>query len=281
MIAGKRRSYKHRGTAADSPVLSHRAKKSLGQNFLIDPNISRKIVAALEVSPADHVVEIGPGKGALTRLLAATGANVSAVEKDAGLAEELRREFSSGIENVGIVTGDFLEHDLSLSPAGLKVFGNVPYNITSGIVSRLVDLRSKIDAAVLMVQDEVAARLSASPGTKDYGAISVRLQLVSKVEKLFAVPPSCFRPRPRVDSRVIRIVFLNRQPLDGEEDFVRFVKGAFGMRRKMFRQFVAKNYGKGALALLEERYKTGRVETFTPSELYGIFETLGNDARNK
>lgn len=281
MIEGKRRSYKEHHSARVSSTVPRPAKKSLGQNFLIDPNISRKIVEALRVSRGDHVVEIGPGRGALTRLLAGTGAEVAAVEKDRSLAEQLREDLSSGFENVEIVTGDFLEYDLSGFPAGLKVFGNIPYNITSSIVSRLVDFRARVDAAVLMVQDEVAARLSAMPGTKDYGAISVRLQLVSKVEKLFAVTPSCFRPRPRVDSRVIRIVFLNRDPLAGEEDFVRFVKGAFGMRRKMFRHFVAKNYGKGSLELLEERYKTGRVETFSPSELYNIFETLVNDVRNQ
>lgn len=277
MITGKRQSYKHR----DFTGSSHPAKKSLGQNFLVDPNISRKIVAALQVSRGDNVVEIGPGRGALTRLLAATGAKIAAVEKDRHLAEQLRRDLSPEIENVEIVSGDFLEYDFSGYPAGLKVFGNIPYNITSSIVSRLVDQRGRIEAAVLMVQDEVAARLSARPGTKDYGAISIRLQLVSKVEKLFTVTPGCFRPRPRVDSRVIRIVFMNREPLHNEEDFVRFVKGAFGMRRKMFRHFVAKNYGKGALELLEERYKTGRVETFTPAELYGIFETLGNDVQNQ
>lgn len=281
MNTGRKRPYKHHHAAGTTPGLSHPAKKSLGQNFLIDPNISRKIVEALQVSRGDHVLEIGPGRGALTRLLAATGAKVVAVEKDGSLADQLREDLASGFENVEIITGDFLEYDLPWHPAGLKVFGNIPYNITSSIVSRIVDQRRRIDAAVLMVQDEVAARLSARPGTKDYGAISIRLQLVSKVGKLFVVPPTCFRPRPRVDSRVIRIFFINREPLHNEDDFVRFVKGAFGMRRKMFRQFVAKNYGKGALGLLEDRYKTGRVETFTPSEIYRIYESLGNDVRNK
>lgn len=257
----------------------HPAKKSLGQNFLIDPNIIRKIVEALPFGRDDRIIEIGPGKGALTRLLAATGANVIAVEKDDRLAEQLRDELS-GFRNVNIISGDFIEFDLSAYSQGFKVFGNIPYNITSRIVSRLVDLREKVDAAVLMVQDEVASRLSANPGTKEYGAISIRLQLVSDVDKLFAVPPSCFRPRPRVQSRVVKMVFTNRQPLPWEERFVRFVKGAFGMRRKMFRHFVARNYGKGAIELLQERYKTGRIETFTPPEIYSIFEVLEKNARN-
>lgn len=256
------------------------AKKSLGQNFLIDDNISRKIVAALSATREDRVIEIGPGRGALTKLLIGHGARITAVEKDRYLAENLRKEFGE-IPNIEIITGDFLEYDLPEDGRTLKIVGNIPYNLTSRIVSRLVDLRSKVDLAVLMVQDEVAARLSAPAGTKDYGAISIRLQLVSRIEKMFVVTPGCFRPRPRVDSRVVRIVFENRAPLTDEEKFVRFVKGAFGMRRKMFRHFVSERYGKGAVELLQERYRTERVETFSPEEIYTIFVTLENNVRHK
>lgn len=259
--------------------LTYPAKKSLGQNFLIDENIARKIVDAVSASSTDSVVEIGPGKGALTGLLAATGAGIVAVEKDGYLAEDLRERFS-GNPNVQIVSGDFLEYQFQNLTTPLKVVGNIPYNLTSRIISRLVDDRDRIDTAVLMMQDEVASRLAGPPGTKEYGSISVRLQLVARAEKLFLVTPGCFRPKPRVDSRVVRIVFQNREPLKNEDEFVRFVKDAFGMRRKMFRHFVAARYGKRSIEILEERFRTGRIETFSPGEIYCIFSTLEKDVRS-
>ena len=258
--------------------LTYPAKKSLGQNFLIDENIARKIVDAVFAASTDSVVEIGPGKGALTRYLAATGAGIVAVEKDGYLAGDLREQFS-GNPNVQIVSGDFLEYEFQNRTTPLKVVGNIPYNLTGRIISRLVDNRDRIDTAVLMMQDEVGSRLASPPGTREYGSISVRLQLVARVEKLFVVTPGCFRPRPRVDSRVIRIVFQNREPLKNEPEFVRFVKDAFGMRRKMFRHFVAARYGKRAIEMLEERFRTARIETFSPGEIYGIFSILEKNVR--
>jgi 16S rRNA (adenine1518-N6/adenine1519-N6)-dimethyltransferase len=254
------------------------AKKSLGQNFLIDDNISRKIVAALSLSRENHVIEIGPGRGALTRLLASTGTRITAIEKDANLVESLKEEFSSD-KNLEIVAGDFLEYPFPPGISRFKVIGNIPYNLTSRIVSRLVDERARVDSAVLMVQDEVAERLAALPGTKEYGAISIRLQLVADVERLFLVSPSCFRPRPKVDSRVIRITFKDRTLLYDEAGFVRFIKGAFGMRRKMFRHFVSHNYGKESIDLLEEKFRTGRVETFAPSDIYSLYTILEKNVR--
>ena len=278
MIVERRRPANKFDSPGHNESDSHPAKKSLGQNFLIDDNISRKIVGALSVSHDDFVIEIGPGRGALTRLLAMTGCKTTGVEKDRHLAQNLRSELTA-LANVEIVTGDFLEYALPEVPRGLKVVGNIPYNLTARIVSRLVDLRERIDSAVLMVQNEVAARLSARPGTKEYGALSIRLQLVSEVERLFVVTPSCFRPRPRVDSRVVRIVFRNKTPLGNEDAFVKFVKGAFGMRRKMFRNFVAASYGKDSVELVQEKFRTRRVETFTPAEIYDIFATLEKDVR--
>lgn len=278
MIADRRKQANKFSFPGHTESGAHPAKKSLGQNFLVDDNISRNIVNALSVSHGDFVIEIGPGRGALTRLLAITGCRATAVEKDRHLAQELRNELTA-FTNIEIVTGDFLEYPLPDAPHGLKVVGNIPYNLTARIVSRLVDLREKIDSAVLMVQNEVAARLSARPGTKEYGALSIRLQLVAEVERLFIVTPSCFRPRPRVDSRVVRIIFKNKTPLGNEESFVKFVKGAFGMRRKMFRNFVAASYGKESVELVQEKFRTRRIETFTPTEIYDTFVTLEKNVR--
>ncbi len=267
------------GSVNGGPTGSRPAKKSLGQNFLVDDNISRKIVAEVSPSREDTLIEIGPGRGALTGLLAAGGGRLIAVEKDHLLAEELAQSFS-GRGNVEVVCGDFLEYGLPQPDRLIKVVGNIPYNLTSRIVSRLVDEREKIQSAVLMMQDEVALRLTGAPGTKEYGAISVRLQLVSRVERLFQVTPGCFRPRPRVNSRIVKIVFENRTRLDNEEGFVRFVKDAFGMRRKMFRHFVSARYGRQSIELLDQRFRTGRVETFTPAEIYNIFKILESDVRH-
>jgi 16S rRNA (adenine1518-N6/adenine1519-N6)-dimethyltransferase len=249
------------------------AKKSLGQNFLTDPNVAGKIVGALEISRRDTVVEIGPGKGALTLLLATTAADVIAVEKDKTLYMSLKEQLSSA-PNVTIINEDFLNYPFPSCRPLAKVVGNIPYNLSSAIISKLVDERSKIDFAVLTLQAEVADRVSAMPGTKEFGSLSVRLQLVAEAKKLFQISPSCFRPRPSVNSRVVKITFKSRSPLFEEIHFVDFVKRAFAMRRKMFRHYVAHYYGKEAVALLPGKYQTNRIETFTPDEIYDLFLAL-------
>lgn len=256
----------------------HRAKKSLGQNFLTDSNIARKIVDALSISDGDMVVEIGPGKGALTNLLVSKYANVIAVEKDERLCSSLKHELSA-FSNLNIIHADFLNYEFPVSNSRIKVVGNIPYNLTSKIVSKLVDERKEIDFAILMVQEEVAERLSAHVGTKEFGSISVRLQLVADVRKLFPVTPTCFQPRPGVNSRVIKITFEEREPLIDEYKFVDFVKRAFGMRRKMFRHYSAHYYGKKSIDLLPEKFKTNRIETFTPEEIFRLFLILEKNVR--
>ncbi len=250
-----------------------RAKKSLGQNFLVDNNIARKIVEALNLSSLSTVVEIGPGRGALTRLMAETGARIEAVEKDFYLYRFLKDSLVE-YPGVNLVNEDFLTYRFPESVHKEKVVGNIPYNLTSEIISRLVDYRESIDFVIMMLQDEVAQRLSAAAGTKQYGALSVRLQLVGKVEKLFRVSPNCFKPKPNVESRVVRINFIHRGRLEDEPGFVRFVKLAFSMRRKMFRNFVSHYFAKQSLSLLDDKVLTSRVEIFTPADLYSIFLTL-------
>ena len=263
----------HRENEKESQAFSHRAKKSLGQNFLVDQNIARKIVDSLSISDSEAIVEIGPGKGALTSLLAVSHSSVTAIEKDAELYQSLKRELSR-FSNINLIHDDFLNYKFCADNSPVKVVGNIPYNLTSKIVSRLVDERRKIGCAVLLVQEEVADRLSAHAGTKEFGSISVRLQLVAEVTKLFRVPPTCFRPRPSVNSRVVKIIFKDIGSIHDEDRFVEFVKNAFGMRRKMFRHFVAHFYGKNAVSILPEKFKTNRVETFTPEEIYRLFLIL-------
>ncbi len=253
----------------------YRAKKSLGQNFLTDANIVRKIIEALQLSESSSVLEIGPGRGALTSMIAESGCTLQAVEKDSDLYAYLSDRLKD-TPNVRLIHGDFLQVSFPTSLARMKVVGNIPYNLTSEIVSRVVDERRNIDFAVIMVQEEVAQRLAADVGTKQYGALSVRLQLVAEVEKLFRVSRNCFEPRPNVDSRVVKITFKDRNPLENEKDFVRFVKLAFSMRRKMFRHFTTHFFGKESVALLDPRFLTNRVETFGPADIYSIFKILRN-----
>ena len=275
----RQKNFKKSARASDvSAIEAHRAKKSLGQNFLVDDNITRKIVNSLSISKSDYVIEIGPGKGALTKLLSMSAANVAAIEKDDELYNSLKRQFSE-CSNVEIINQDFLKYKFPYLNRPSKVVGNIPYNLTSEIISKLVDERSKIDFAVLMVQNEVAERLSAAVGTKDYGSISIRLQLVAEVKRLFFVSPNCFHPKPKVNSRVIKINFRNREYFEHEDNFIRFVKKAFGMRRKMFRHFVSHYYGPEFVGLLPEKFKTNRVETFTPEEIYNLFTILEKDAQ--
>jgi 16S rRNA (adenine1518-N6/adenine1519-N6)-dimethyltransferase len=262
---------------ANKQFVGQRAKKSLGQNFLVDGNIARKIVSELSISKDEPVLEIGPGKGALTRLLVKKTSHVIAVEKDKSLCNSLREEFGR-VPHFELIDGDFLHYDFNLPNRMIKVVGNIPYNLTSKIVSRLVDFRSNINFAVIMVQEEVAERLAAKPGTKAYGAISIRLQLTGQVKKLFSVSPTCFQPRPKVNSRIIRISFCQREPLAREEVFVTFVKRAFGMRRKMLRHFVSHYYGQSGVERLPTEFHARRIETLPPEKIYGIFSILDKHA---
>ncbi len=251
----------------------HIAKRSLSQNFLIDENISRKIVRALDIQHEDIVVEIGPGKGALTNVLAEAPVKIFAVEKDDQLSYQLKKHYVAN-PRIRIINADFLEYELPKSLHKIKVIGNIPYNLTTKIISRLVDRRNLIKVAVIMVQSEVADRLIAREGTKSYGALSVRLQLTSSVKKLFDVSRSCFRPSPEVDSSVLLIKFKDQMYIQDEEKFVTFVKSAFSMRRKMIRHFISHKYGKIKAQELQDKINTKRIEELSPREIYDLFLAL-------
>jgi len=213
----------------------HRAKKSLGQNFLVDPNLQRKIVAALEAGPEDEVLEIGPGQGALTEHLQGSVGRLILVELDDDLAAALAGRFE-GRPDVTVVHRDVLQVDPSdhvRDIGALKVVGNIPYNITTPILFHLLE-RPRPARIVLMVQDDVADRIVAPVGTRAYGALSVGIRSVARVERLFKVGRKSFRPVPGVDSAVIRIDPFRPEPLDSaQEARVRtVVRAAFQWRRK-------------------------------------------------
>ncbi|HUH13562.1 MAG TPA: 16S rRNA (adenine(1518)-N(6)/adenine(1519)-N(6))-dimethyltransferase RsmA [Longimicrobiales bacterium] len=226
-----------------------RPKRSLGQNFLVDPNLQRKIVDAVEPGPSDTVVEIGPGRGALTDHLVERAGRVVAVEKDHELAAALAARYG-GRPAVEIVQGDALEVEpeaLGIDPAATKVVGNLPYNITTPLLFRLLEPAWRPRLLVVMIQREVAERIQAEPGGKEYGALSVGIRAVARVEWLFDVGRGAFRPVPNVDSAVIRITPMVPPPLTPaeERDLRDLTRAVFGQRRKQLQKVLrtAPGYG--------------------------------------
>jgi 16S rRNA (adenine1518-N6/adenine1519-N6)-dimethyltransferase len=212
-------------------------KPRLGQNFLVDADACRRVVAALGNVAQDAVVEIGPGRGAITRLLARTAGHLTLVEFDPTLASALTTEFAA-IPNVEVRHADILNLDLTTLARErgrkLTIVGNLPYYITSDILLHLIAHHAAIDRAVLMVQREVAERVAASPGTRDYGVLSATMQLYGSVELLFTLPPSAFAPPPEVFSSVFRFYVRPRFEELGvsAETFVPFLRAGFAQKRK-------------------------------------------------
>lgn len=223
-----------------------RSRKSLGQHFLTDPGILARIVAALDPVPDDRVVEIGAGTGTLTRILAPRVGHVIAIEKDERLAAECGVRIAEwGLGNVQIVAGDALTLDLrsfiphsAFGTPHFKIVGNIPYNITTPLLERAVALHP--ERVVFLVQAEVADRIAAAPGSKVYGGLSVGIQTLSRVERLFTVRAGSFTPPPRVHSAVIRLSPHPDPPIGDAEiaPFRVFVTACFSRRRKQLRNVV-------------------------------------------
>ena len=213
-----------------------RADKKLGQNFLIDEQVVRQIVAAAELSEADTVLEVGPGIGTLTQGLAESKAQVVAGELDTRLLPVLATTLE-GYDNVRVVHGDILKVDImeEVGVPNFKVCANLPYYITTPIIFALLEKRLPMERLVAMVQKEVAERMAAQPGGKDYGALSVAIQYYTEPEIAFIVPPTSFIPAPAVDSAVIVCKRREKPPVEvcDEALFFRVVKAAFSLRRKM------------------------------------------------
>ena len=208
------------------------AKKHLGQNFLSDPSILHRIIEAAGLSKDDTVVEIGPGPGRLTRLLSEKAGKVIAIELDQELYARLRADLA-GFRNVELVHGDALKFTYEeIGP--FKVVANIPYYITTPIIFRLLDAKKTLKTMTLTIQKEVAERIVAAPGKKDYGVLSIMVQYYARPEMRFIIPKEAFRPAPKVDSAVVHMTVLESPAVqvNDERMFFRTVRTAFSQRRK-------------------------------------------------
>lgn len=257
-----------------------------GQNFLVDDNVVRKLVAAA-VRPDDVVVEIGPGFGAITFRLAEVARHVIAVEFDVGIARAFREEYGEP-GRVTLVAADILEFDFGAAArdhgaSRLVVVGNIPYSVTSPLIKRLVEFRESVARSVLMVQREVAERLAAGPGEPDYSALSVIVRFHAVVKPLFTVRRTCFYPRPNVDSGVIELDFDGVPARRSDPDvFGDVVRTAFGKRRKMLRQSLRETATRADLSMDALAERSGvdlsrRAETLTIEEFEALAVALARE----
>jgi len=284
-------------------VVSQRAergrKPKLGQHFLGDDSAARRIVDALGDTSQSAVLEIGPGRGMLTALLAKRTRRLIAIELDRVLAAQLRMKFAL-YPNVEIIEGDVLAIDFGTlfgpkpgssrpglvhTPEAVRVVGNLPYYITSDILLHLFSFHQSFDTLVIMVQKEVADRLSAAPGSRDYGLLSATAQLYAKVEKLFTLPPGAFAPPPKVHSSVVRLTMSPKLDTLGvpEEEFVKFLKLSFGQKRKTLWNNLKLQYGEKSLraALQEAGVKPAvRAEALPLEKKAAIFRALASSNGN-
>lgn len=206
--------------------------KRFGQNYLIDKNIINKIIREFDPKLSDVIIEIGPGTGALTSVLIDKVSKLTAVEIDKRVVEKLKEE----LPKVRIINEDFLKvklSDITTSKQKVRIIGNIPYNITSPILFKLIEERSLISDAMLMVQYEVAKRITAKRGTKDYGILSVLMNYFAETKLCFKISPNVFYPKPKVFSAIIQIKFYDFLSTEIDDKlFIKTVKAAFGNRRK-------------------------------------------------
>lgn len=254
--------------------MRHYPRKQWGQNFLKDTNLLNKLVELVNPEPEDMFLEIGPGDGALTEKLVPKVSQLTAVEIDERLYSKLTSRHD--LQNCTFINDDFLKSswsDYGLGSKRVRVVGNIPYNITSPIIFKLLDNHPRWKDAHLMVQKEVADRMAAKPGGKDYGRLSVMVQFQADVEKLITIPPDVFVPKPKVHSIFIRMKPHYRWTMD-EKTYSRFddvVRAAFGQRRKMLRNSL------DGFELTEVRSLDldRRPETLSVEEFIGLAEEIG------
>ncbi len=218
-------------------------KKSLGQNFLTDENIARKIIAALELTDQDRVLEIGAGTGVLTKYLIERARQVIAVEIDHKLMEQLRHRFGA-VKHLRLFETDILKipwDQMLEAGSDWKAVANLPYHITSPVLFKFFDHFQRFESATLMLQKEVAQRLNARPGSKSYGILSLLSQCYAEVQVLFDVSRHVFFPKPQVTSSVVRLKFKRELDFDQSQEqlFRQLVRGTFNQRRKILRNSLA------------------------------------------
>src|SRR3984957_2854914 len=268
-------------------------KPKLGQPFLVGEDYARRIADAVGDVSQCTVLEIGPGRGAITSLLATRARRLIAVELDRVLAAQLRLQFGMA-RNVEVIEADILSIDfdslfgpkpglsrpgIDLKPQPVQVVGNLPYYITSEILLRLFEYAKYFDEIVIMVQREVADRIAAEPGGRDYGMLSATAQLYARVDKLFTLPPDAFSPPPKVHSTVLRLTIDPRQEKLGVagDGFIDFLRLSFGQKRKTLWNNLKEKYEDAALkrALAEAKVKpAARAETLSLEESATIFRAL-------
>ena len=267
----------------------HRAKKSMGQNFLIDPTVCPRIAEMAGIDGAG-VIEIGPGFGALTVELAARAEKLVAIELDADVIEGLRENIS-GFDNCTVIRGDALEMDLKElidqefgKDKRICAAGNIPYNITTPLIMKLIDPELGLDSVTVMIQKEPADRFCSMPGTYGCGAISAAVWYYGVPVKLFDVGPGAFRPRPKVRSSVIRIDLREKPPVPvkDEDYFFKVIRAAFQQRRKTALNSVSSVMGikKETVAHAMERCRLDpgiRAERMTLEQFAALSEQLGNE----
>ncbi len=266
-------------------IYNVRPKKSLSQNFLINDKAAKRIVDSLNIQVDDTVLEIGAGKGALTKYLLEQAKKVVAVELDKELCQYLKQRFIEK-KNLVLINKDILKidfEDFAGPKIHLKVIGNLPYQITSPLLSLLLENREFILLSVLMVQKEVAKRICAQPASKDWSPLSIATQLYSEVKTLFNLKPTSFFPSPQVESSVIKIIFLRRPKVSiADEDlFFSIVRSAFGQRRKIILNSLAANFNlpKKKMELILSEVKIDpkrRPETLSIQEFADLSKVLGN-----
>lgn len=259
-----------------------RPKHSWGQNFLGDERALQAIADAAQLAPGDPVVELGPGLGHLTRFLAATGARVTAVERDRDMLQVLEAE---AIPNVRVVAGNAADVDFAkvAEAPEVTVVGNLPYHLSSPILFRVLEQRAQVRRAVFTLQLEVVERLAAEPGGRDYGLLTVLLGLHFTAEHLFTLEAARFHPPPKVDSAVLRLVRRAEPlaPIVSEARFTRLVKAGFSQRRKTLLNALKADRELGdperlVQALAEAGVEpTRRAETLSPAEFAAIERALG------
>ena len=258
------------------------AKKGLSQNFLIDGNIIRKIAQLAAIQPGDHVIEIGPGPGALTQELLRLGAHVTAVEMDRSFASALDR-LQTEDQRLTVIEGDFLQFPLEeffreRPGISYKVVANLPYHITTPILTRLLPMHPMISSLTVMVQKEFALRMCGKPKTSDFSSFTIFLEFYARVQGSFTVSPGSFYPRPKVHSSVVHCTLHSPLLQEGVERFFQLTRTAFGQRRKMLRASLKEIC---SLELLEQglshlnKPPTARPEELSTEEWIELFSFLG------